>query len=53
MRLKHETRVYPPRVKMTIMLKDLDSRKLLIRFDGCSSDSQLDTELAVPLGMSE
>ena len=51
MQLKHETRMYPPRVKMTIMLRDQDSHKLLIKFVGCSADSQLDTELALPLGI--
>ena len=51
MRLKHLTKMYPPRVKMTIMLKDLESHKLLIKFLGCSTDCQLDTELALPLGM--
>ena len=54
MKLMHEKRIYPPRVKMTIMLRDSESRKLLIRFVGCSkfNDGQLDTELALPLGMS-
>ena len=51
MRLKHMKRMYPPRVKMTIMYRDLESHKLLIKFLGCSTDCQLDTELALPLGM--
>ena len=50
LQLQHMTRMYPPRVKMTIMLRDLENHKLLIKFLGCSTDSQLDTELALPLG---
>lgn len=52
MKLKHEKRIYPPRVKMTIMLKDSESRKLLVRFVGSSNDNQLNTEVPLPLGMS-
>ena len=51
MKLQHERRIYPPRVKMTIMLKDSKSRKLLVRFVGSSNDNQLNTELPLPLGM--
>ena len=51
MQLKHMTKMYPPRVKMTIMFRDFESHKLLIKFLGCSTDYQLDTELALPLGM--
>ena len=50
MQLKHMTKVYPPRVKMTIILRDFESHKLLIKFLGCSTDCQLDTELILPLG---
>ena len=49
MRLKHETKMYPPRVKMIITLNNLSqSFKLQIKFIGCSHDSQLDVELTLP-----
>ena len=42
--------MYPPRVKMTVDAQDVEPRtKLLIEFDGCSSDSQLDMEIFFPL----
>ena len=48
MKLKHETKMYPPRVKMTIMMKTTDSIKLSIDVIGCSGN--LDMDLALPIG---
>ena len=49
MRLRHARRMYPPRVKMTITLKDFSlTFKLLVKFIGCSQDSNLDVELTFP-----
>ena len=43
--------MYPPRVKMTVSLKNPDlTLKLPVKFTGCLSDSQLDVELTFPLG---
>ena len=52
LQLMHEKHVYPPRVNMTVTLKDPGSVfKLLIRFEGCSSDSQLNADITFPLSM--
>ena len=52
MQLRHERSMYPPRVKMTVVLKNPDTvLKLPVRIEGCSTDNQLDTELTFPLGM--
>ena len=52
MKLMHKTKLYPPRVKMTIVMK-VDSASavsvLPVRFFGCSDNSQLDVDLALPL----
>ena len=46
--------MYPPRVKMTVSLKNPDlTLKLPVKFTGCLSDSQLDVELTFPLGKNE
>ena len=51
MRRRHQRRMYPPRVKMTVSLKNPDlTLKLPVKFTGCLSDSQLDVELTFPLG---
>ena len=50
MRLRHEKKMYPPRVKMTVSMTDPHQAfKLPVRFEGCSSDSQVDLELTFPL----
>lgn len=51
MRLRHETKMYPPRVKMTVTLNNFlnQSFKLQIKFIRCSRDSLLDVELTFPL----
>ena len=52
MQLQDDNKIYPPRVKMTIMLKNpRDQFKLPVKFEGCSSDSLLDIDLALPLGI--
>ena len=51
MKLKHKKKMYPPRVTMTVIMKNPSSTLTLpIRFMGCSSDHQLDVELIFPLG---
>lgn len=51
MQLRHDLKMYPPRVKMTVSMKRSDlAFKLPIKFNGCSDDSQLDIELTFPLG---
>ena len=51
MKLKHETNMYPPRVKMTVTMRNPENNiKLPIKFEGCSSDSQLNTDIIFPLG---
>ena len=50
LQLKHQRKMYPPRIKMTVDAPNIDPRiKLLVKFDGCSSDSQLDMEIFFPL----
>ena len=51
MKTRHVRRMYPPRVKMTVLMNSSEYLfKLPIKFIGCSADSQLDVELAFPLG---
>ena len=53
MQLRHETKVYPPRVKLTISSRNVNDTAvcvLPVKFVGCSSDSQLDVQLTIPLG---
>ena len=43
--------MYPPRVKMTVTMKNPETIfKLPVRIEGCVGDDQLDTELTFPLG---
>ena len=45
--------MYPPRVKMTVMMRSVDHIfKLPIKIKGCSGDNRLDIELAFPLSGS-
>ena len=49
-KLQHELKMYPPRAKMTVLMSSPDHiLKLSIKIKGCSSNDQLDTELAFPL----
>ena len=51
MQLRHKRNMYPPRVKMTIRLRNPDVIiKLPVKFSGHDCDDQLDVELTVPLG---
>lgn len=51
MQRRHERRMYPPRVKMTVSLTSPTiTFKLGVRFSGTVSDDEMDTELAFPLG---
>ena len=49
MQLQHEKKIYPPRVKITIILKNTEDTVVPIKFVGCSIDSQLDVDLPFPL----
>ena len=52
MRRRHEKRMYPPRIKMTVSLYNSDTKvKLPVKFSGyVEDDHQLDTELILPIG---
>ena len=51
MELLHKMKMYPPRVKITIAAKSQDViLKIPVKFEGCSSDSLLDTELVIHPG---
>ena len=53
MQLKHERKMYPPRIKMTVDMKDSTvTTKLLLKIDGCLAKpgkGSLDAELNLPL----
>ena len=50
LKLKYQERMYPPRVRMTVDAPSIEPRtKFLVKFDGCSSDSQLNMEILFPL----
>ena len=51
MKRQHEWRMYPPRVKMTVSIKDssITDFVLPVKFIGCR-DNELDTDLTLPLG---
>ena len=51
MKLRHEKKMYPPRVKMTVDMKspdDHDIYKLSVKIEGCSEEDQLDFQLCFP-----
>ena len=50
MRLKHDLKMYPPRVMMTVTLVNTAPFKLNVKVAGCSSESQLDRDITFPLG---
>ena len=53
MQLKHERRMYPPRIKMTVAFRNPDNinmMKLPITFTGYVGDEKLDMDLILPLG---
>ena len=50
MLLRHKRKMYPPRVKMTVTMRNPETIiKLPVRIEGCV-DKRLDTELTFPLG---
>ena len=52
MQTKHERKMYPPRVKMTVDMKNFDATvQLFLRIKGCLAENQelLDAELSFPL----
>ena len=54
MQLRHEKKMYPPRVKMMIDMKspnDHDIYKLWVKIEGCSDEDQLDIQLCFPPSM--
>ena len=53
MQLRHKRSMYPPRVKMTITLRNpSDIIKVPVKFSG-HVDAELDVELTVPLGKAK
>jgi hypothetical protein len=50
MQLQHEKKMYPPRVKMMVGIKnpdDHDIYKLSVKIEGCSEQDQLDIQLLI------
>ena len=53
MQRKHEMKMYPPRVKMTVSIKDPNTQFVLpVKFSGCRNDGELDMDITLPLGMN-
>ena len=50
MQLKHNLKMYPPRVIMTVTLVNITPFKLDVKVTGCSSENQLDRDITFPLG---
>ena len=52
-RLMHEVKTYPPRVKMTVESEGASDVFIIpVKIDGCAKDGELDTELIFrPQGM--
>lgn len=49
---RHQTKMYPPRMIMTVTSRTLDSIFLLaVKFDGCSGDCNLDMDISFPIGI--
>ena len=51
MQLQYEKKMYPPRVKMTVGMKNPDDRnsyKLSVKIEDCLKEDQLDIELFFP-----
>ena len=54
MQLRHEKKMYPPRVKMMVGMKnpdDHDIYKLSVKIEGCSEEDQLDIQFFFPPSM--
>ena len=52
MQRKHDKKIYPPQVKMTVCFKDPSHTQFVlpVQFGGCS-ENELDTDLSLPLGI--
>jgi hypothetical protein len=50
MKLKHKTKMYPPRVKMTVSMNNPNHFILPVKVLGCEGNDKLDVELTLPLG---
>ena len=52
MRLRQELKTYPPRVKMTVTMKNTchDAFVLPVEIAGCSRENQLNVDITFPLG---
>ena len=49
--LMHVRKMYPPRITVTVALKNpAEIVEFPVRFTGCSKDGQLDKDLLLPLG---
>ena len=47
----HERKMYPPRVRLTIRMRDPNLITTIpVRFIGCAVEGKLDIELSLPLG---
>lgn len=52
MKLKHDTKTYPPRVKMTVVMREDSSYTVLpIKIDGCLDGDPLNLDLVFPLSI--
>ena len=49
MKHSHLIKVYPPRVKMTVISETSKWFKVVVRFTGCLPENQLDLEVLFPL----
>ena len=50
MLLKHEEKMYPPNVKMSITRKSNDVTKLPVRITGCLDEGLMDMDIPLQLG---
>lgn len=52
MKLMHEKKMYPPRVRMMVGMKNPDDIfKLSVKIEGCLEKNQLDIQLCFPPSM--
>ena len=51
MQLRHNLKMYPPRVKMTVTMTNNKPFKLSVKVAGCLRENQLDMDISFPLGM--
>ena len=50
---KHERKMYPPRVIITVTSKtdSIPAFLLAVKFEGCSGDCHLDRDISFPIGI--